>query len=148
MIQLLIIAVFIIVAEAALEAKLGDKRHWTSLLGSVLLYAAFAYREYGLDSEIAYSLVGVYLPVRFWFDEVYNLFDGKPYGYLGTTSLTDRIWTAVVPRISLRTMIRMAFSVGLLIMVGIPFSYGVYVAILIAVASLTTIGYFIRQQIK
>ena len=84
--MILLIIYLTLFAEAFIESKYGDKRHWLSLMASVAVVATFAF-FLGWD----YLATGlIYTSGRLYFDYLYNLLKGNPWKYLGNNAMTDR----------------------------------------------------------
>ena len=84
---ILILYTFLLhVCEAGIEAKIGDKRHWHSLLISILLFLI----PFFLFS-IEWRLILIYPAIRVWFDLMYNFAKGNHWAYLGSSAKTDRM---------------------------------------------------------
>lgn len=93
MIALFYIIVLTIFIEALIEAKYGDRRHWLSLVMSLVVVAVANWILKG-DWIVAGLL---YVSVRAWFDLLYNTLRGKKWSYLGSGAFTDRILKKINP---------------------------------------------------
>lgn len=83
---LIIWAFLILLCEASIEAEQGDKRHWTSVF---ITFVLFCIPLAAIQTEL--KLIFIYLMVRCWFDLMYNHFKGNRWGYIGSIARTDRM---------------------------------------------------------
>jgi hypothetical protein len=109
---LLIIVCVILLGEAYIEASFGDRRHWPSLvitvLGSMIASAVVQGTFHGLISTLFF-----YIAARMWFDLVFNYLKGNKWSYLGN-NFTDR-WLRKVPPLAVlfgRVIISFPFLVA------------------------------------
>lgn len=83
---LIIWAFLILICEAKIESEHGDKRHWTSLFVTFVLYCI---PLAAIQTEL--KLIFIYPMMRVWFDFLYNFCKGNRWGYIGETAWTDRM---------------------------------------------------------
>lgn len=113
---LLLISVLLIAIEAKIEAINGDKNHALSFGLSLVTFAIAAAL---LKQNVIFAFAGLYIPVRTWFDEVFNYFRGNKFYYIGEIALTDKLQKKLLGNRYLRYTLKLVFSVFMFVEFGL-----------------------------